>query len=116
MTFSPSAPVAPERPGPSFRHCVYGVPLEYFGEDGRIVALGHVPLRRFVAACNALGRRESGLVNLLDDPHATYLDAVSYCSHRWGIPCQPDGDCTWSLEWVPSGTRAGAIAVTVFAP
>ena len=28
----------------------------------------------------------------------------------------PDDGGAWSLEWVPSGTRAGAIAVTVFAP
>ncbi len=116
MTFSPYAPVAPEWPGPSFRHTAYGIRAEYFGDEGWIVALGHVPFRRFVAACNAMQRRESCLVNLLDDRDATYLDALSYCSHRWGVPCQPDDGGAWSLEWVPSGARAGAIAVTVFQP
>ena len=115
MTFSPYAPVAPEWPGPSFPFTVYRVPLAV-DHGGWIIGLGHVPFRRFVAACNALGRRESGLVNLLNDPHATYPDALRYCSHRWGIPCQPDDGSAWSLEWVQSGARAGAIAVTVFAP
>lgn len=83
----------------------YGVPICHVGEDGDLLALGHVEPRRFVAAALALGR-DLGLSGeeILGD---TVPDPTSI-KHLWGVfagpsECEPEA-YDWMLEtgtWNP---------------
>jgi hypothetical protein len=107
-------------PPPTFPHHVYGVNLTFIGEDGGIMAEGHVPLVRFVAACNHMARNEFGHRNLLDYSEATLGEALEGVRQCWALPAdEPDGeDCDWYVRHnadVTAGTP-GAIPVTLWEP
>jgi len=105
---------------PTFPHKVYGVNLTFIGDEGAIMAEGHVPLVRFVAACNNMTRNESGCRNLLDDSGATLSDALEGVRQCWALPAvDPDGDkCDWHVRHDSAVTAEtpGAIPVTLWEP
>ncbi len=78
------------------RYSAYGVQLDEVGPDdgGTIVAVGHIPVARFIAAAIHYARTVCGMVNLADDHDASYADQTANVSHRWAIrlPVCPDND------------------------
>lgn len=72
---------------PPIHPTFYGVAL-FDTEYETLVAIGHPPRRRLIAAANAYARHEWGLRNLLDDPEATLaqLDAPGLIAYRWARP------------------------------
>ncbi|MEU0515610.1 hypothetical protein [Amycolatopsis sp. NPDC006125] len=54
----------------------HGVWVCYIGEDGDVIALGHHEPRRVLAAFNRIARKECGLVNLVDDRNARYVEVA----------------------------------------
>jgi hypothetical protein len=88
----------------------YGVAL-FDTEYETLIAIGHPPRRRLIAAANAYARREWGLCNLLDDPGGTVaqLDAPGTIAYRWARPttetersASVDGDShIWCAEGEP---------------
>ena len=106
-------------PPPTFDCAAYGVHLTLVGDEGAIMADGHVPLTRFVAAANHVARTELECRNLLDDSGATLADALEGVRHCWALPAEdPDGgDGDWYVRW--GGVTAqtpGAIPVTLWEP
>ena len=94
----------------------YGVALASVGEDGdHYIALGHPPLRRFVAALNAYEREVCGMRGLAENT-AYGLGLKEFSANvarRWAqFEAGPDGaEYAWSLEWCDE-TAPGAVAVT----
>lgn len=111
-----------EYPLPSFSHRAYGVDVECFGEDGGMVARGHAPDLRFIAACNHYARKVIGLRNIWDSPVATLEDALSIVTHVWAVPADParyggDPDL-WAVRYDSTITEQtpGAFPLTVLLP
>ncbi|ORL38293.1 hypothetical protein A6I87_02590 [Prescottella equi] len=94
----------------------YGVALSSVGEDGdHYVALGHPPLRRFVAALNAYEREVCGMLGL-NEVTATGLGLKEFgaeVTQRWAqFEAGTDRtDYSWRLEWCDE-SAPGAVAVT----
>ena len=106
-------------PPPAFDFKAYGVSLAIVGEEGAMMADGHVPLVRFAAACNRVARTELLCRNLLDYSEATLAEALEGMRHCWVLPAvDPDGDgCDWYVRW--GGVTAetpGALPVTLWEP
>jgi hypothetical protein len=110
-------------PQPTFTHRAYGVDVEWFGDEGGMIARGHVPELRFIAACNHMARAHTNanLANLWDDRSVTLDDALVEVNRCWALPVDPAEDYPGS-EWVLRYDQAiteqtpGAIAVTILAP
>lgn len=105
-------------PQPSFPHFAYGVGTSWFDDEGGVIAQGHIPDLRFVAACNHLARTETGLVNIWDDRRATLDETLSSIRRCWAIPIDPadlSSDYEWAVRYATEQTP-GAIAVTVLTP
>lgn len=79
---------APEIPQPTFTHRAYGVDVEWFGDEGGMIARGHVPDLRFIAACNHLARTEARLANIWDDRSVTLDDVMVEVGRCWGTAHQ----------------------------
>jgi hypothetical protein len=110
---------APQQPPPlpTFPHRIYGVNLTLVGDEGAMMADGHVPLIRFVAACNNMARNEFGCRNLLDYSEATLAEALEGTRHTWVLPAgNPDGDCDWYVKYNAAVETPGAIPVTLWEP
>lgn len=107
-----------EIPQPSFPHHAYGVGTSWFGDDGGVIAQGHIPDLRFVATCNHLARTEAGLVNIWDDRTVSLDDTLPSVRRCWAVPIDPanlSSDYDWAVSYVTEQTP-GAIAVTVLTP
>lgn len=93
----------------------YGVALSSLGEDGdHYIALGHPPLRRFVAALNAYHREVCGLLGLDTEGDGITLNDVSAdVTRRWALfePGSTASGYNWRLEWCDE-TTPGAVPVT----
>jgi hypothetical protein len=102
-------------PQPEFRHHAYGVDLSWLGEDGGIVASGHIPPLRFIAACNHMARTDVGLMNIWDDPCARVADVIEMIDHRWAVAVDPHvREWEWSISWHKVTERTpGAMPVTL---
>lgn len=105
---------------PEFDHRAYGVALSYVGEDGDIVAHGHVAPLRFIAAANHMARSAFGLVNLWDDRSETLAATLLAVEHRWAVtdPVAAAGNhCDWWIRYGKSvaAETPGAFPVTVIA-
>ena len=96
--------------------------MEWFGDEGGMIARGHIPDLRFVAACNHLARTEGRLVCIWDDPAVSLDDALTQVTHCWGLPIDPiecsDDSAEWAVRYDQGITEEtpGAIAITVLAP
>jgi hypothetical protein len=105
---------------PVFPHRIYGVNLTLIGDEGAMMAEGHVPLSRFVAACNRIARTKLECRNLLDWSEATLQDALDGARHCWALPAEdPHGDeCDWYVRYDSAVTAEtpGAIPVTLWEP
>jgi hypothetical protein len=112
----------PEIPQPTFTHRAYGVDVEWFGDEGGMIARSHVPDLRFIAACNHMARTEGKLRNVWDDPSTSLDDALVYVTRCWGLSIDPaessDPGSDWALRYDQTITEQtpGAIAITVLAP
>ena len=102
---------------PTFTHHAYGVDVEWFGDEGGMVARGHVPDFRFIAACNHMARTQTQLLNIWDDPSTTLDYVLARIGRRWGLPIDP-ADSDWALRYDQNVTEQtpGAIAITVLRP
>jgi ADP-ribose pyrophosphatase len=73
----------------------YGVEVDWIGEDGGMVAYGHVEPRRFLAAANRWARESSGgglrEASMFNE---TYADALSGVRHAWAVRL-PKCDCAF---------------------
>ena len=115
VTGGTEATTAP--PQPKFDHTAYGVEVSWLGEDGGMVALGHIPDQRFVAACNHLAR-SLGLSGIFDDPLMTFDDVLGAVIRPWAVAVEPDGGgWEWAISWhgITSETPS-AFPVTVLWP
>ena len=87
---------------PAFGHHAYGVDLTWVGEDGEIVAHGHVPPLRFIAAANHLARTEWGLTNIRDNEHVLLSRVLADVRHGWAVDdremATAEG-CDWWVRW-----------------
>lgn len=119
MTTPPTMTEAePAPPQPTFPHTAYGVELSWLGEDGGMVALGHIPDQRFVAACNHLAR-SVGLSGLFDDHLMAFDDVLPAVTRPWAVAAEPRGrGSEWAISWHSSITSEtpGAFPVTVLWP
>jgi hypothetical protein len=71
----------------------YGVEVDWIGEDGGMVAYGHVEPRRFLAAANRWARESSGGgLREASTFNETYADALSGVRHAWAVRL-PKCDC-----------------------
>lgn len=91
---------APFTPTPADFDTRYGVPIEWVGEEGHLLAFGHHPERRVIAAAHAMGR--------IYDPGCTKAWSVAV-EHRWALFHRDSHG--WNYHLVPGGTP-GATAVT----
>ena len=107
-------------PPPDFADRFYGVAVAWIGDDGGVVAHGHIGDRRFLAACNKLARRQ-GMCNLWDDRAATIEDPLDFVIRVWAVAENPDEDpgdpAGWAISWdgVTEQTP-GAFPVTILWP
>ena len=96
---------------PSPEEVFYGVPITSVGEDGDMLAFGHVDPRRALAAFNRYARTVCGLLNLADDRSATTDDMLNSIRHEWAVfhaPDPDDGDdpdWVWVMDTVAAGTE-----------
>ena len=110
---------APEIPQPTFPHHAYGVNVTWLGDEGGMIARGHIPERRFIAACNHLARVECGLTNIWDEHTATLDEALAMVARDWAVPTAPadfGGDFEWAVSLAADEHTPGAIAVTTLLP
>ena len=106
-------------PKPTFSHRAYGVDVSDFGEEGGMVAMGHVPDQRFLAACNHYARKRLGLANIHDDRTVSADDVLCDVIHVWAVPADPAqyGLGQWAVTWHGITEQTpGAIALTVLDP
>jgi len=112
-----SGPAVRAAPQPDFPSTAYGVRLTWLGEDGGMAAEGHVPLLRFVAACNRVARTECGLRNLADERGFALDDVLDVVRHVWAVTVPPEGWCEWAVSWQDvTKETPGAIPLTVYWP
>lgn len=96
----------------------YGIPVSLIGEDGALVALGHHPRRRVIAAFNKHSREFQGVPNLADDFSAKAQEWLDRLDYRWATFNAPDPergedpDCSWWARWCTPDTP-GARPVTL---
>lgn len=102
---------------PTFTHRAYGVDVEWFGEDGGMCARGHVPDRRFIAACNHLAR-SVGWRNAFDDTSAALEDVLAIVTRVWATPIVSPGDFEWGVYYGRDNTEStpGAMPMTLLMP
>lgn len=82
MTATHTAGVHPDPP--RFAYTAYGVQLDWFGEDGHMIAAGHVPPLRFIAACNRVCRTTCDRA-LADAIPWTVTDWTRRIHHTWVV-------------------------------
>jgi hypothetical protein len=99
----------------------YGTPVAYYGEDGAMIALGHLETRRALAVFNRHARAFLGFDNLADDRSSRAADWAELIEHRWAAFRKPnpnslyeDPDWVWVVEWA-APDQLGAQPVTVLA-
>jgi hypothetical protein len=104
-------------PAPSFPFTAYGVRLSTFGEDGGAAAEGHVPLLRFVAACNRIAR-ENDLISLANGYKVSVEEILGYVRHVWAVPEWPQvPGWSWQVSWAGvTEATPGAIPLTIYDP
>jgi hypothetical protein len=102
-------------PQPEYAFRAYGVELDWIGEDGGMVARGHVSDLRFIAACNRVSRKDAGLTNLWDDRGATYAEARRDVKRLWAIAADPEpSGSDWAVIWANvTEDTPGAFPITV---
>jgi hypothetical protein len=103
--------VADPRTGlPVFGHLAHGVLLDWLGAEGSIVAHGHVPLRVFAKACEALAERDG-----CPAPTADWIAFTEDVRRVWAVHAFASDPIDWRLHWdgVDAGTP-GAFPVTIF--
>ena len=103
---------------PTFPYRAYGVSLTWIGDEGGIMAEGHISFRRFAAAANHMARRAGEVCNLADDRNIAFEDVLGDITHRWALPIPADHDDEWRVDL---GSRVtadtpGAIPVTLYDP
>lgn len=102
---------------PAMAETRYGVAFTLIGEDGDLLALGHVDPRRALAAFNWYSRTTLGLTNYLDDRSADLDDALATITHTWFVFREPDAaegddtDWAWIAQEVAAHS-AGAVPCT----
>jgi hypothetical protein len=113
-------PADEQIPQPTFEHRAYGVDLTSFGEEGGYAAQGHVPERRFLAACNHLARTSLGWGNAADDKSESAEGWLVYAAHVWALPEEPPhpDENEWWVRYDSSVTAdtPGAIPMTIWEP
>jgi hypothetical protein len=107
-------------PAPDFPHRAYGTHVDWLGDEGGMIAKGHVPDFRFVAACNHLARTDAGLCNMWDDRSVTLEDVLALVTRCWAVPIDPArfSGFEWAVDLASTITAEtpGAIPVTVVIP
>ena len=105
---------------PEFDHRAYGLALTPLGDEGVIIAEGHVPARRFIAACNHMARTAMSLTGLIDGIEFESMgDIYGEVAHRWVLPIpNPHGEPEWYVRYDSRVTAdtPGAVAVTMWGP
>ncbi|MFF7359941.1 hypothetical protein [Streptomyces sp. NPDC008125] len=80
-----------------------GIRVSFTGEEGAMLALGHHPTDRVIAAFLQLG----------DDPTITAADLTPWIAEGWAVFTEdPDPDYQWTATEAARGTP-GAVAVTI---
>lgn len=102
-------------PPPTFPYKAHGVSLTWIGDEGAMMAEGHVPLVRFIAACNHMARNDAKLPNMLDYPEATLEDALEGAKHCRVVPVDDPGT-DWCVKYNATAETPGAIPVTLWEP
>lgn len=99
----------------------YGIRVAYYGEDGAMLALGHLGDRRAIAAFNRHARVFLGFDNLADDHSSRASDWAELIEQRWATFRKPnpnslyeDPSWVWVVDWA-TAEQAGAQPVTVLA-
>ena len=113
---TPAGPIAQ----PTFPYRAHGLALTPLGDEGAIIAEGHVSVRRFIAACNHMARAEMGLGKLTEGMDFESLEdiygEITYC---WVLPVEnPYPDWEWYVRYDSQVTAEtpGSIAVTMWGP
>lgn len=88
----------------------YGVPLSDIGEDGNVIALGHVGTLRMVAALRCHAREFYG--EPFPFASMTLRAVTESISHVWMVNTGPSNDDWWLKRAEP--TEPGAFPVTLF--
>lgn len=96
----------------------FGIPVSHIGDDGEgLIAIGHHPMRRVIAAFNRHHRRFVGLAGLHDDPTQSAADVARDIKTVWAVFRKPDpqseyenSEYDWYLDTVEQGTP-GAVPV-----
>ncbi|MGW8679592.1 hypothetical protein ACWGNN_00735 [Streptomyces sp. NPDC055817] len=115
---STSTPLA----DPVMEGTCFGIAVSYYGEDSRMIALGHQSKRRALAAFNRHARTFIGFCNVADERTADAAYWADAIEQRWAIFTAPDSadaheyadDC-WFVEFT-DGEKPGALPVTVLIP
>lgn len=100
-------------PPPTFPYKAYGVSLTWMGDEGEIMAEGHVPLVRFIAACNHMARKDAHIRNIMDSDDATLEGALYGAKHCWVLPVHDPGN-EWCVKFNATAETPGAIPVTIW--
>lgn len=101
----------------------YGIAVSHIGDDGEgLIAIGHHPLRRVIAAFNRHHRCFVGLAGLHDDPSQHAADVARDIKTIWAVFRRPNPsaghenpDYDWYLDTVAPGAP-GAVPVMWLAP
>ena len=102
-------------PLPTFPYKAYGVSLTWTGDEGEMMAEGHVPFVRFIAACNHMARKDANIRNIMDSDDATLEGALYGAKHCWVLPAHdPDGGGEWYVKFNATAETPGAIPVTIW--
>lgn len=112
MSTTTAAPLSP-----TFPHTAYGVNLTWLGEEGGMAAQGHIPDRRFVAACNHMAR-SLGLRNVFDDRRLVLDDVLGDVIRVWAVATEPPHSAEeWWISWHDVTEQTpGAFPLTVLWP
>jgi hypothetical protein len=86
----------------------YGVPLSDIGEDGDVIALGHVGAYRMVAALRRHAREFYG--EPFPFATTTLADVAGSIAHIWMVNTGPSNEDWWLKRVEP--TEPGAFPVT----
>lgn len=107
---------------PEMEGTYFGIPVAYYGEDSRMIALGHHPERKALAAFNRHARTFIRFPNVADDRSAEAAYWENAIEHLWATFTAPDpADPTeypkgfWYVQFADAG-QPGALPVTVLDP